>query len=744
MNQITAPPNSYGFGHEFNYAVWPTDSVITLFNVPFNNDYRDIVNFGSQAKFNKWIDSQSDKLTFTNMSYVKYNTAVKLDVPFNAGMRYNYLRVSNPLQPINGDVKRDYYYFILDVKYIAPETTQFILQVDFWQSFGYEVKIQRGYLERGHFGIAAENNFNAQGRDYLSEPEGFDLGAETTLNWYRSEEIMRRDIRLLEENRSSVSKKSFTAYWMIVSTTDLTGNYGTSVKPILRTARGSNVSGVPGGAFVGIVKSSEQLEKLMNALAPYPWVSTGIVGIYAIPSSVRYGVNLTKHTFSSDNPLRDDGIELFKADLYPIDSHEQIKYTFASDWRNNTSVTPIIPDKYRHLKKFFTSPYMWIEITNNDGKSVIIRPEFWDNGNLTLTESATLTHGGAKIIVSPVNYNYYLGWGNSIDGDHDPVNMGNDHMFPRLKGDGAGMRIVYDNLPQTSIVNDMSIMARASSAYSRAQQIQALGWSQDKALAANQLGYDQATAGMNLATGLTDISIGAANAQRDVANQGAVNSAMISGVQSIAGGLSGGGVVGGLSGAVSAGFGALNTANQINTANQSTAISTGAAAASNAAQVANSAFMRDTNKNLADWSARGDYSTAIAAINARVQDMQLTPPGTAGAYGGDSLMFSFDAIRATVAVRTIPANAIGKIGDYWLRYGYAVNRYIEIPDDYMVMTNFTYWKLQETYIESGPMPESVKQIIRGIFEKGVTVHRSPESLSRFNINNNSPVPGIRF
>ena len=52
------------------------------------------------------------------------------------------------------------------------------------------------------------------------------------------------------------------------------------------------------------------------------------------------------------------------------------------------------------------------------------------------------------------------------------------------------------------------------------------------------------------------------------------------------------------------------------------------------------------------------------------------------------------------------------------------------------MTEFTYWKLVECYLEKGDIPESFKGTIRGIFEKGVTVWRSPDRIGRTALKDN--------
>lgn len=156
------------------------------------------------------------------------------------------------------------------------------------------------------------------------------------------------------------------------------------------------------------------------------------------------------------------------------------------------------------------------------------------------------------------------------------------------------------------------------------------------------------------------------------------------------------------------------------------------------------AYMRDTNKDLADWAARGDYQQNVAAINAKVQDTALTPPFTNGQSGGETFNMIYGGLRVYMHIRSVNSDVAAMIGDYWLRYGYAIRRFIAIPPSLQVMQNFTYWKLSETYISSGRVPEFAKQAIRGIFEKGVTVWSDPKKIGNVDWADNQPLKGISY
>jgi hypothetical protein len=60
------------------------------------------------------------------------------------------------------------------------------------------------------------------------------------------------------------------------------------------------------------------------------------------------------------------------------------------------------------------------------------------------------------------------------------------------------------------------------------------------------------------------------------------------------------------------------------------------------------------------------------------------------------------------------------------------------------MSKFTYWKMSETYISAATLPESFKQTMRGILEKGVTVWGDPSFIGNTDTADNQPLGGISF
>jgi hypothetical protein len=183
---------------------------------------------------------------------------------------------------------------------------------------------------------------------------------------------------------------------------------------------------------------------------------------------------------------------------------------------------------------------------------------------------------------------------------------------------------------------------------------------------------------------------------------------------------------------------AINT----NQANQSNAISTGLSGGVNRSQTANMGYVRDTNLDLARFSANGDYANAIAGVNAKVQDAKLTQPTTSGQVGGDAFLLSTYRWGVELKVKMVQPAVMNAIGEFWLRYGYAVNRFTTMPASLMVMDRFTYWKCKEVYLTASNCPETFKQALRGIFEKGVTVWKNPADIGNIDTAENEPLAGV--
>lgn len=718
MNQIQGTPNDYDFGLSFNYAVWTANTDITLTNVPWDNNYRDVVQFDSTNALNQYINEQATtNVRISNSVYAKADQPISIDVPFNRAQLFNYVRVYNPAQPVNPsvgglDTPKYFYYFVTNVRYVAPNTTEIQVQLDVYQTYIRSVRFGRCYVERGHVGIANRENFRNYGRDFLTVQEGLDTGSE-----YMVVEQTKVELMSLSQKSPSVGYSI-----LICATADLNANPGTVGAPLLVSARGSNFQGLPSGASYYIFTSANDFVTFMRTYSDKPWITQSIISITVIPVWSRYWTNGhmgAKLGFGGYNaPGASTGTRLT---------------SFAGNWRDKASIRNYIPPRYRHLKKFYTYPYMAVRISSNGGQQVVLQPENWNNSDGTMREMSSFLPPNQRVSVIPLDYNSNLNRANSNE----------------INGDGMDRQVTIGNFPTLALVNNGAIGFMAANANTLAYGYSAANWSQQKALRGNQVGYDQATSNINAATDLANIGMGADSASTAIANQLANDSSMLNliggtasgaGMGAFAGPL--GAIAGGIGGAASGVMGLMGTNNQVNASNAQLANRMSSGSASANVQSGAAGYMRDTNKALSDWAAKGDYESSIAGMKAKIQDAQLTPSSLSGQSGGEAMNllngqahFRYEVIMPDQAI-------IQSIGEYWLRYGYAVDRFMFLPPNLMAMSKFTYWKLKETYIGVSPIPEGFKQAIRGIFEKGVTVWSNPADMGYIDTADNQPLPGI--
>lgn len=710
------------FGKEFNYAVWTAGTRVAFYNVPWNADYRDIVRFRTPVERDKYF--ANPKLERAFMSYARVNEPVRVDIPFNACYEFNYLVVDNPAQPISGDSPRKFYYFIHDVRYIAPNTTELVVQLDIWQSFCFYLEFGNCFIERGHIGVANQRANQKRGRDFLTQPEGLDMGNE-----YIITREFAKKLCVVDTNAPDYGPQT-AAHVLMWSSTQVSNRegYGTLESPNLKTAVGSGFESLPNGHELSWFKTVEDYIKFVKFVGQYPWISQGILTVmivppFTLPASAQATDFLWHNVTDGDgNSLGD--IRYTRIDHSRPPGGRIIPLTDGVEW---TEGSPL-PERYAHLGKFNTFPYALIELTTYSGTPLVLKPECLSpiTPGINLMQFNHFALPSPRAVFTPLLYNS----GGPSRGEHLDV------------------ATMITNFPTFSVSNDSHLMYMANNSHSIAYQFDNADWSQQRALTANQLGYNQATAGMDLTEQLGGIDrwqvagkgrLGVmTGAVRDIAAiPGQIGSHAGMGMMLGPWGAVGGAAVGAAVGAVNAGANAVERAGNM-------AYDVGAIQATTQANVSNQGYMRDTNKHFADFAARGDYAMAIGAINAKVQDAKMIAPTTVGQLGGEAFNLVTDGWQVAAKVKRINPAVMRNIGEYWLRYGYAVNVFSTLPDSLHCMSRFTYWKLRETYVRASHMPETFKQTVRGIFEKGVTVWQSPNDIGVVDIGDNRPLAGINL
>lgn len=714
MSHLEPPEDPGKFGLDFNYALWTAGTTVTLCNVPWYSDYRDVVFFDTQAELDKYLDSAAGpSISLQNMMHARPGHPVRINVPFNNAYQYNYLRVHNPKQPVGENSAKTFYYFISDVRYVAPNTTELIVQLDVWQTFIRTIDFGRSYVERGHIGIANSNQMHDYGRRYLAIPEGLDLGSE-----YEHTNFWSHTIANVRGNDSYKI--------VVVSTVSLEDSGGTVDEPVLETARGTYFEGLPNGVSTYVLESMTQFIVFMSAISKVPWVSQGIIGIYAVPS-----FNLNDFDFDTVKPDWYNEVSGFLRVTGQARMPRE-KITLKKNFRDE--IRSRIPQRYRHLSKFLTYPYCVIELTTNSGNPLMLKPESVAGDDFDIVKLMHIMQPSPRLAIYPFRYN--------ASGHMGAVTQSGEVFHDR--GEFLDMATGIFDFPTFSITNNSYISFMASNRNQINYQHSQADWSQTRALGSNQVAYGQASEQMALQQRLNQHNVSAMGARTDLANTVGGQRALLSGVSSVGQGMMTGSAIGVTGGVMSAAMAGANHAIDVNERNQSLGIESSLANRNTRAQVDTAGYIRDTNKEFADYAARGDYEQAVAGINARVQDAKLIQPTTSGQIGGDAFNLAVYQWSADARVKMVTSGAMAAIGEYWLRYGYRVNRFMQLPKNLKAMSKFTYWKLMETYLSSSRCPESFRQTIRGILEKGVTVWSDPDDIGRIDVADNRPLSGVSY
>ena len=260
---------------------WPVGTEVTLMQVPWDANYRDIVIWDDVQQRNAYLDAQALSGTgwrSKRFSYCRPNEPISVPVPYSAAYKYNYVVVQNPMQPVDGEEQPlKLCYFILSTDYVAPGTTQLTLQLDVIQTYQFGVCLGNMFVERGHMGVSNavfKNGVqNLQGqylRKYLNVPEGLDVGDSYVManhEWYPLTDASTFDIGKI----------------IIISSADLAADPGTIDSPNLNVADGQNADGIPSGCNVYSMTLST-FKAVLNAMKEKSWVAQCIQSVSTFPA----------------------------------------------------------------------------------------------------------------------------------------------------------------------------------------------------------------------------------------------------------------------------------------------------------------------------------------------------------------------------------------------------------------------------------------------------------------------------
>lgn len=682
---------------------WP-GATVTLYRVPWDAKYEDVVQFGSADERDAYFASiESVSLGVRSSVYCYPGEPVTVDLPYTEAFRYNYCVVRNPARDTDPESQAiDYYYFITSCTQAAPQPTTLTLQLDTWQQYLFDVEFGTGYYTQGHLPMVNEpclsnDNIPDTLNRYFSIPEGLDTGPEFQDYGVQAFSLQQVSGSPLEPD-----------YLCIVSTVDLTAYPGTVEEPSLTCSQGAFYDGIFSGCSVYLIQpgtTQNDLADIMRELSTRSWVTQCIVSITSVPRGIVPVEQLKQVGFLFDSSslpqlytLRPEGHGIFDLADGPTIKIENVAN---GGWEGL--------EAYSDLRKLWCYPYSVVEVGNSQN-SVFLKPQLLPANETAVKFLACAVAPYLEAAAVPWGYGCNDPGSFTVsmvqtDGE-DPVTYSAQVPY----GDLLDTAVWFDDFPQWSIINNSAVVYMASTANTRKYSYDTAGYNRTMAQLEQSTNLSKQ---LNYPVNPVDVDyLGTAADELRQMAVGTVNS----GASAIAG---------------------LGRRLGRNWSDQAVQGLAGLAAGSLASQVpvigeAWSGF----NAAVADFNQakirrEGDYAQAIRGIEAGVADAQLKPPSSVGNTGGQGLRYA-NALTYSLFIRykRITPAYVAKLGDYFKRWGYLVNRYIDVPQDLRVCSPCSYWRFGELYLDCAKADETSKEVVRGILESGTTVWDDPRRIGK--------------
>lgn len=760
--------NTYKYDNNFDYGRFDyTQMTLQICSVPWDmgeahignrtiSGIGNVVYFDTKEERDKWFadipDSECYRFT-TKFKELHRDLLIDVPIPYDMCAKHNYLVVhyekfaneNSPVQYEGNDGLRDWFWFIREVEFLAPNTTRLHLLDDAFQTWIYDVNVSGMVLERGHapmFSISAD--------DFLKSPiDNNDYLLIDDVNFGEANIV---------KNIDAVVFNSGNMYACIATTANPKGVWGSKANNdwcVPANSYNSN-NGVP-SVYVFAVPVLSLNTLLANIDSLVPQFKETLQGIFfasddliTLNSTFTFADVTCYDILSSRKTL--DFVELDK-DLFGY------------------------PEEYENIAKLYTMPYAHIEITDESGNTDIVKVED-TTGTIEISAALSIAYPFVNIDT------HLLGVGGKAQAAITFKNI-DSHSFDI---GGQWYETLHSwNIPTFAVVQQSSVNYDYSTHFDRVQRVNDYTTAQtnenanadtllanaDLVVAANTAITTRSNANANdLADNSADFNDNSADANSDYTDanatstiaaneqQGAVAAAssIIGGALGALGSQSPAGAVGSaLNGVV----GGIATLASTNIGNALTAAQAGNSRVLNGqnASIANiktsddtwdnnstASDITDINNNLKEGISANDAATqkanalrnannSQAAINNDVNQAALGEPLQFGSFAnGESAATKPMALFAHIVTQS--KSAIRATGDEFLRYGYMFEGQWAFNGNWNIGKYFTYWKLKDFWVSNLNVPDMYMDKLRFFLFGGVTIWRKPEYIGNVSIYDN--------
>ena len=786
----------YKYDNDFDYSRYNYEQMhLQICNVPWDmgeahignrviSGIGNVVYFESKSKRDKWFDSIPDsKCERFDSKFKELHRDMFIDVPipYDVCARYNYLCVhyelfANPDSLVEYETEGgilDWFWFIREVEFLAPNTTRLHIMLDAFQTFIYDINVTSMILERGHAPMFATNAETylanpVNNNQYLLAPD-VDFGDTPNIAKH-SEEII-------------FNSKDMKAV-IITTANPYNGSWGTKSAGTWKCASGRFIVQGAESYCAFTINASMLTTFLANVDNDVPQFMQTIKAVCFISADYM--------TLGSSFTFADVSCNLVSAGYTANDLYEFDKSDFG------------YPANCRDFAKLYTYPYAQLVISNENGDRFTVRIEDC-KGKLQLKSKLGLVWPWLRI-------NAHLsGIGKATAKNITFYNV-NSSSIPI---DGNWYDYLYDwDIPTFGVTQDASVNNDYATHFDRAQAQLAANnqYASEMASANAALADANATASTNVSNSALQVALNNANntatnvklnAMRDVSNQqtsdnsaaaitltiesanndidyqyatattaaasSALNGAISGGTTLASGGpyaAAAGAIVGAGAGALFAGLNMQAGVNHTNAqvsanSHQATSLhdatiiaetdATAVQVTENDAKataanlyttgVSNnqSALIRgnaSNDFNAASAEASNSLSTATNAIANQQKQAALSSQFEYGDFSNGETAVS-RPMGLFCNVVTQNDYAISRTADEFARYGYRYDGQWDFNGNWNIGKYFTYWKLRDFWIENISIPDMYIDQIRFFLLEGVTIWRTPESIGKVNVYENA-------
>ena len=762
---------TYDYDNKLDYSRFDNVQMnITLCKVPWDmgeahvgnrtiSGIGNVVWFGDKETRDKWFDAIPDSECYrfaTKYKELHRDNSIVVPIPFDVAARYNYVAVEYEPFASSGDLLEyegtsgleNWYWFVREVEFLAPNSTRLHLLNDAWQTFIYDMDIPYMMLERGHYGMH-QTNVNR----YLKNP----IANNSYL--LAREELEPNAPRIATSTHAHVFNTG-NMYAVVITSANAASTWGSKSGNDWRTpsTQGYN-QGVPTYRAFSVAASSF-MSFVSNMVADVPQFMQTVQAVCFVGESL---LNIgTSFTFC-DTTCYNVGATYKRATV-----HQLAKSDFGYS------------ECYADIAKLYTYPYAEIIVTDSNGDETEIRIED-TNGKIELDYCLSLVYPWLQIDGAITSS------GKTTRRNISFANVSNRNM--PIGGNWFDMLVQYE-IPTFGLYESAAKVNDYATHFDRAQQAYAGDNAQANANASADLIIDNTTLTTTANTATTNISNGSADdsldntrsynfdvmdsdnattnatasATIDAQEQQAAISAASGAASSAVGAISSlasGNIAGAVSSAVNGLIGSASTLASSSVAVHLTSAQAGIAVQNNswhaeaatdktqadtATQKATAISLTNTQNTLSTGMAANsaatqranaarDRATVSGSITNQIAQAALGAPETFGENGnGEHSATRPIAVYSNVI--TQDDYTIKRCGDDFLRYGYSLNAQIPFDGNWCVMPKFTYWRLSDFWVKGLQVPDLYVDKIRFFLFGGVTVWKKPEDIGNTSIYEN--------